>query len=346
MIGSRGSGRFVTIGENIHTTRVVLKKGPRFTAEGDQESVKFVSVDGEDQLLTIPDSAKVGQDYTEGRIKHVKIALRMAMDGGLHEESGRSYLAALVKNQEAAGADFLDLNVDEVSFNREEQEAAMAWLTNFVQTETDLPLSIDSSAMSVIEAGLNAYGRERARPLLNSASLERLEALDLALFSNAQVVVTAAGDSGMPDGTEGRVRNASRMIGEALAKGISESDLFVDPLVFPIAVDSEFGIHVLDAIRELRRSYGPEIHITGGFSNISFGIPSRTLINKVFLVLALDAGANSGIIDPLTFRVEDMARIDRASTSYRLAEDVLLGRDAECVNYIRAWRNKELEPLF
>ena len=338
-------GRFVVIGENIHTTRVVLKKGPRFTAEGDGEAVRFVSVDGEERLLRIPSSAKVGQDYANGQIKHVKIAIRLAMEGGPDEESGLSYLAALIKNQEAAGADFLDLNVDEASLDRGEQEEAMAWLAAFVQTESDLPISVDSSAVSVIEAGLNAYGSERARPLLNSASLERLDALDLALLHNTRVIVTASGDSAMPDGTQGRVRNAGRMIEEALGRGLSEGDLFVDPLVFPIAVNGEFGVHVLDAIRELRRKFGSEIHITGGFSNVSFGIPSRAVINNVFLALALEAGADSGIIDPLSIRIEDLPEMDRSSRTYRLAEDVLLGRDADCATYIGAWRNKELEPL-
>ena len=335
---------FVAIGENIHTTRVISKKGQRFDSEGNQESVRFVSVDGEDRLLPIPDSAKVGQDYSAGRIKHVKIAIQMAMDGGRDRETGRSYLAAMARNQERAGADFLDLNVDEISLDRKDQEQAMAWLVDFAQDHSDLPVSVDSSAVSVIEAGLNSCRPEHARPLLNSASLERLEALDLASLRNAQVVVTAAGDAGMPEGTDARFDNATRIVGEALARGIPESDLFIDPLVFPIAVDGEFGIHVLDAIRKLRREYGHKVHITGGFSNVSFGIPNRTVINQVFLALALEAGADSGIVDPLTVQIEDLSEMDRSSLTYRLAEDVLLGRDSDCSNYIRAWRNNELEP--
>ena len=96
------------------------------------------------------------------------------------------------------------------------------------------------------------------------------------------------------------------------------------------AVNGEFGVHVLDAVRELRRKFGSEIHMTGGFSNVSFGLPSRAVINNVFLALALDAGADSGIIDPLTIRIEDRAEMDRSSQTYRLDEDVLLGRDVDC----------------
>ena len=136
---------FDVIGENIHTTRVLLKKGQRFTAQGDEEAVRYVSTDGQEQLLRIPDSAKDGQDYAEGRIKHVKIAIQMAMEGGPDEEFGLSYLAALIRNQEVAGADFLDLNVDEASLNRGEQEEAMAWLTAFVQSKSELPISVDET---------------------------------------------------------------------------------------------------------------------------------------------------------------------------------------------------------
>ena len=79
----------------------------------------------------------------------------------------------------------------------------------------------------------------------------------------------------MPDGTEERVANASRMVEAALAKGIPLSDIYIDPLVFPISVDKVFGLHCLDAIRELRGKFGPDVHITGGMSNVSFGVPAR-----------------------------------------------------------------------
>jgi len=86
--GNKQQGRLVVIGENIHTTGVVLKKGPRFTAEGDEEAVRFVSADGEERLPRIPGSAKVGQDYAKVRVKHGKIAIRMAIEGVPDEEFG------------------------------------------------------------------------------------------------------------------------------------------------------------------------------------------------------------------------------------------------------------------
>lgn len=337
---------FIIIGENVHTTRVLLKRGKRFVADGDTEGVTYTTVDGEPRLLAIPESAKRGQDYEEGRIKHVKIAVQAAMAGeGAEADEGMAYIRQLVHNQEKAGAAFLDVNVDEISIKLDDQKAAMVWLVNAVQSMTKLPVSVDSSNIEVIEVGLDACDKDRDPPMLNSASLERIDALDLAVAHKARVVVTAAGESGMPDSDGPRVENASRMVDAALGKGMSAGDLYVDPLIFPISVDGAFGQHSLDAIRTIREKYGPEIHITGGMSNVSFGIPARKIINDVFLILAVEAGADSGIVDPVMSRPDEVFKIDRTSPSYQLAEDVLMGRDKHCKAYIKAWRKKVLEPL-
>lgn len=336
---------FIVIGENMHASRVVLKKGKRFVIDGDREAIPFTTVDGADQLLEIPEWARSGQDYDEGRIKHVRIAVQVAMSGERDADVAISYLEQLAVRQQRAGATFLDINVDEVSPNRAQQEETLTWLVAAVQSMSPLPISVDSSDVGLLEAGLDVCDTQRDRPMLNSASLERPGMLDIARTHDARVVLTAAGESGMPEGTDQRVENASAMLDAALTKGIPPDDLFVDPLIFPIAVDGAYGRHALDAIRLLRDRYGPEIHITGGFSNVSFGIPARRIINDVFLRLAVEAGADSGIIDPVVGRVRDVLGIDQNSPTYRLAEDVLMGRDEDCSAYIRAWRQKQLHPL-
>ena len=333
---------FIVIGENIHTSRVVMRKGGRFDATEGAESVRYTDGEGEARRLPVPEAVKATQDYDEGRVKHVKLAIDLAMDGsGAHADEGVRYLRALVHDQERAGAHILDLNVDEISVRREGQKAGMAWLVRAIEEMTELPLSVDSSSVEVIEAGLAAGDPDRARPLLNSASLERLDALDLALAHNARVVVTAAGDKGMPDGSAERVANASRMVEAALAKGFAPGDIYVDPLVFPIAVGPQFGLHCLDAIRELRAAFGAEVHITGGVSNASFGIPARKLVNEMFLVLGIEAGLDSGIVDPLVIRPDKVFDLDRTTLPYKLVEDMLLGRE-DARTYIRAWRKGEL----
>jgi 5-methyltetrahydrofolate--homocysteine methyltransferase len=345
MTASEGT-EFIVIGENIHTTRVVLKRGKRFVAEDGREGVRYIPADGEERVLPIPEAVRRTQDYEEGRIKHVAIALRAAMSGDADQKAeGLAYLGHLVRAQERAGANFLDVNVDEISIKLDEQKAAIDWLVRAVRDMGEVPVAVDSSDLEVIRAGLEACGSGETRPLLNSASLERPGALDLALAYEARVVVTAAGESSMPTGVEERLDNASRMVDAALAKGIALSDIFIDPLIFPISVDTAFGLHSLDAMRGLRGRFGPEVHITGGLSNVSFGIPARRIVNDVFLILAVDAGADSGIIDPVVSPPDEAFTIDRGSQTFRLAEDLLLGRDEHCRNYIRAWRKKQLEPL-
>ena len=337
-------GNYIAVGENIHTTRVLLRKGKRIEEADGQEVILYEAADGASRRLPIPDSVKSTQDYDEGRVKHVKIALAAAMGGVAEEaESGLAYLRALALHQEQAGATYLDINVDEFSLKPSEQKSAMEWLVGTVQTMSNLPLSIDSSNADVIRVGLEAYQNNSGRPLLNSASLERLEALDLAVAHDAQVVVTAAGERGMPSNTAERVANASSMVDAALDKGIACGDIHIDPLVFPISVDKEFGLHCLDAIRNLRAKYGPEIHITGGMSNVSFGIPGRKVVNDTFVILAVAAGADGGIIDPVLSSPNEIFAMDRESLGYRLAEDMLLGRDQHCKNYIRAWRKGEMK---
>ncbi len=330
---------FVIIGENIHTTRMVLRNGKLVvTAPGGSEAVRYVSAAGETRFLPIPEAFKRTQDYGEGRIKHVKIAIHDAMAGGFE---GLEYLRALVGRQSAAGAgaDFLDLNVDEVSLRPAEQIDAMRWLVETIQSMTDIPVAVDSSNLETIVAGLDAA---RGRALLNSASLERIGALEIAASRGIPVVVTAAGEKGMPQDDLERVANASRMVDAALELGIAKSDLYVDALVFPISVDSQFGIHCFDAIRALRAKYGPEIHITGGLSNVSFGLPCRRVINDVFINLAVAAGADSGIVDPVATDVRRVFTLDKQARPYQLAEDMLLGRDRNCKSFLRAYRKGEL----
>jgi len=334
---------FTTIGENIHTTRVLLRKGRRITNNPEGvESIVYINLDGQTCYLPIPETVKHTQDYEEGRIKHVKIAIQAAMSGNLHAKEGLNYLHYLVQRQLSAGADFLDLNVDEVSLKLSDQKKAMQWLVRIVQPMSTVPVSVDSSNIEIIEAGLKVCQTQMGRNLLNSASLERVEALDLARRHNTKSILTAAGEKGMPQNERERLDNASRMIDAALSKGIALEDIYVDVLVFPISVDAEFGYHSLETIRQLRAQFGSAIYITGGLSNVSFGLPCRRRINDVFILLALEAGADSGIIDPVTSNLDRVLSMDRQSRPYQLTEKMLLGEDQYCKNFLQAFRKGEL----
>lgn len=337
---SPDSNRFIVIGENIHTTRVLSRKGKLIAEDNSgQEGIRFRDGSNARRFLAIPEDVKKTRDYEEGRVKHLKIAVSEAMSGSV---DALDYIARQVQRQEQAGADFLDLNVDEISIRVEEQQDAMRWLVGIVRTMSELPLSIDSSNTDILRSGLESCSGHAQRPLLNSASLERLYGIDLAHEFNAQVVISAAGESGMPDNVEDRLEFAMRMVDEADQRNIPLSDLFIDPLIFPISVDGRYGQHALGAIAQLRARLGADVHITGGFSNVSFGLPCRQLINDVFLLLAIEAGADSAIIDPTSGALTEILSTDRDSHRYRLAEDVLMGRDEYCAQFIRAYRKGEL----
>jgi 5-methyltetrahydrofolate--homocysteine methyltransferase len=336
---------FRVIGENIHTTRSLLREGKLVVqAPSGEEAVRYVTAGGETRYLPILEEFKSRQDYQEGRVKHVMVAIRAAMyHTGEVAAEGMRYLQTLVDKQVKAGADYLDLNVDEFSWNLEEQKAAMKWLVRALEPLSRAPLSIDSSNQEILAAGIEACQGMAGKPMLNSASRERIDALDMAASHELPVVVTAAGGAGMPQNAEERIENASYIVDAALAKGIPLDRLYVDALVFPISVDSQFVVHCLDAFRHLRAQYGESIHLTGGLSNVSFGMPCRKLINEVFLNLAVEAGADSGIVDPVTSNLNRVFLADKSSRGYRLALEMLLGNDPGCANYLDAYREGELE---
>jgi len=336
---------FIAIGENIHTTRIVLRRGKHVTTTPDgEDAVRFLDAAGSECFLPIPDDIRQSQEYASGKVKHMKIAVQLAMRGHAPEAGlGTEYLKLQIQRQVDAGADYLDINVDEISVHKPEQRKAMDWLVGFVQERSPIPLCVDSSDTETIEVGLKACANRAGRTMLNSASLERPDALDLVREYDSRVIVTAAGPAGLPKDAAERIDNASRMVDTAIERGIPLGDQFVDPLMFPISVNTESGKHVLEAIRRLRARYGPEIHITGGFSNVSFGLPCRRLINDVFAILAIEAGADSGIIDPIAGSPSRAFSLDRSSPAYGYAETMLLGGDRYCRAYSKAYREKALE---
>ncbi len=335
------------IGENIHATRVLRRSDPRVGVdELGREAIGFHDCAGVARWLPVSEAERESTSYQEGKIKHVRLAIQTASKGsGPDAEAALAYLEAMARSQVAAGARYLDLNVDEVSISTAEQVEAMRWLVRTVSSWTDVPVCVDSPSLEVLAAGVEeALSWGKAAPMVNSASLERLEALDLAREADGPVIVTATGESGMPTDAAQRVANAERLVELAAARGIPLGRIHVDPLVFPIAVDGAAGAHCLSAYRELRQRYGAEIHLTGGISNISFGLPCRRLLNEVFLLLAIEAGADSGILDPVASPLERVLALDREAEAVRLAIDAITGVDQGCRAYLKAYRAGRLQP--
>jgi len=339
---------FIVIGENVHATRVLLRRGSHVVTSPDGcEAIPFRDLGGNERLFRLPDAILASDEFGLGKVKHVRAALVAALTSPEPDATDAcDYLASLVRRQVEAGADFLDLNVDEISPDAAKQVDALRWLVGFVESlGTGIPVALDSSSTDVIRAGLEASARRDGAPLLNSASVERLDVLDLAADHGSPVVVTAAGRGAMPADATERVANASALVAAASARGIGPDRLYVDPLVLPVAVDPDHGRRYPEAVEGLRAALAPEVHLTGGLSNVSFGLPLRRLLNDVFIDLAVAAGADSGIIDPVA---SDLGRVlgqDRESESYRLASDLLLGRDPYGATFLAAYRRGELAAV-
>jgi 5-methyltetrahydrofolate--homocysteine methyltransferase len=240
------------------------------------------------------------------------------------------------RRQIEAGARFLDVNVDELSTDLAKRNEAMRWIVPVVQAAGDRPLSIDSSALETLTVGLEAYDPARGgRPMLNSISLERPEAVDLAVEHKCHVVVLPVAESGMPSGKDDRLANVDALVDRLTAANVAIQDLYVDPLVLAASTDPTAPRIVLDTMRAIRRKY-PDIHVAGGHTNVSHGLPLRRLLNAVWLILAREAGADSGIFDPVSIRPEALDAVDRSSDSYKMAEAGLLGKDDFFIDFITA----------
>ncbi len=344
----RSGNPFLVVGENIHATRIVKRAG-RHAVELEEGAVGigFDLPDGERGVLPVHPDIAAGRDFANGKIKHVASAIRWGLDEGELADLAAAYIRSMAARQERAGADWLDLNADEIASESSVRARAMAWLVGVVEGSAGVPISIDSSDVSVLAAGVEASTHPVGRLLLNSASLERPEVLDLAAKAGCAVVLAASGRSGMPANAEQRIANATALLEEATARGIETERLYADPLVLPVAVEPDAPGHVLATARALRAEHGASIHLTGGLSNVSFGLPERRLLNDVFIDLAAEAGIDGGIIDPVASDLGRVFGADRDSEPYRLAADLLLGRDPFGAEYVSAFRSGRLsaEPV-
>jgi len=225
--------------------------------------------------------------------------------------------------QVAAGAQMLDVNA---GIPLADEPAILAESIKLVQSLVSVPLSIDSSIVAALEAGLEVY---QGKPLVNSVTGEedRLEVvLPLIKKYGAAVVAISNDETGISEDPDVRFEVAKKIVERAQDHGIPKDDVVVDPLVMPIGAMGTAGKQVFHLLRRLREEL--DVNTTCGASNISFGLPNRRLMNGVFLAMAAGFGMTSAIMNPL--HEEDMGCI-RAS-------DVLMYRDRDCRKWIRKYR--------
>lgn len=334
---------FIVVGENIHCSRIVKRGGIKTAAlPDDGEAVKFTH-GGAERLLPVPaDWEKRSPAFAEGKIKHVALAIYQSLHGTDDDRvAGEDYLCYQADRQIAGGATFLDLNVDEYSTDPVESGEVMAYAARFLSSRYETPLSIDSSNADILRIGLQECRKDVKPPMLNSVSLERMEAAELIKEFNADVIVNAAGREGMPADAEQRMANFREVVGKLDEAGIPRERMHLDPLVLPVSTDSMYGKHFMDATAQAAKEFDG-VHLNGGLSNISFGMPARKLLNMVFMYLCAAVGTDGGIIDPAATPMTAMSQLDPESEPFKLAKAVLTGEDMFGMEFIGAYREGRL----
>lgn len=250
--------------------------------------------------------------------------------------TGRKLLAEEMKNgdfsrveadalaQVEAGAQMLDVNA---GIPLIDEPALLAQAIQLVQSVTDVPLSIDSSIIEALEAGIAVY---EGKPLINSVTgetevMERV--LPLVAKHGAAVVAISNDETGISEDPDVRFEVAKKIVLAAADYGIPREDVVVDPLVMPIGAMGTAGRQVFSLVRRLRDELG--VNTTCGASNVSFGLPNRHAITGTFLSMAIGAGMTSAIMSPMHAEVK----------SAIMAADVLAGHDQDCAAWIREFRD-------
>ena len=225
-------------------------------------------------------------------------------------------------DQVEAGADILDINIGLPKLNEEE---LMVKIIKKIQSVLNVPLQIDSKDIKAIESGLRVYN---GKAIVNSVtgedkSLDTI--LPIARKYGAAVIGLTMDEDGIPASAEDRLKIATKIIKRAKEFGIAKEDIYIDCLTLTAAAQQKGVKETLKALKLVKKELG--VKTTLGVSNISFGLPNRSLLNKTFLVSSLTAGLDMPIIDPLSKEMMDTLR----------AYKVLWNEDTGADEYIKCY---------
>ncbi len=227
--------------------------------------------------------------------------------------------------QVQAGARMLDVNA---GIPLVDEPAILAEAVRIVQSVVDVPLSIDSSIVKALEAGLAAY---KGKPLVNSVTGEdeRLETvLPLVAKYGAAVIGISNDETGISEDPDVRFVIAKKIVERAAQFGIPREDVLIDPLAMPVGAVRTAGAALFRLVRRVREELG--VNTVCGASNISFGLPDRGTLNATFIAMAIAAGMTCAITNPM----------EESLRKTVLAADVMMGRDENCLAWLSAHREE------
>lgn len=240
------------------------------------------------------------------------------------EKRDAAFITADVQKQVKAGADYIDVNAGSRIGSELED---LNWLVEVVEAGVDVPLALDSPDPKALKA---VARKVKKRPMINSTTAEsnRFEAMKAVVQEReCDVVALCMDDRGIPKTVEEAIRNASFLVQNLTKLGIPIERIHLDPMIQPISVNKDNGILAFETIRNLHREF-PGVLTICGLSNVSFGLPNRFLVNRLFMVLCIGAGLTGAIVDPLD---------QKMMTSIIVAE-TLMGKDEYCMKYLKASR--------
>ncbi|MBC3901187.1 methyltetrahydrofolate cobalamin methyltransferase [Acetobacterium malicum] len=234
------------------------------------------------------------------------------------------FIRNLAIKQAEAGANFIDVCA---SVDDDIELETMKWLIDIVQDATDVPIAVDSPNVYTCIESMKYCNKPG---LFNSVSLEGGkvdEAFKVLADTKWECVALLNSDKGIPKTAKDRLDVFTDLMAKCKEYKIDPSRMHIDPLIEMLCTSEDGIAMVTEVIREIKKQY-PTIHVTGAVSNISFNLPARRIANQAFAVLAMSAGMDSFILDPLNKDMMGML----------FATEAMMGEDEYCMEYIGAFR--------